>query len=66
MLADRNKADLKTADRNDDDDVEELLTPRERRLQRIEAYEASHYGQRARTVQREVKQRAESASRPSA
>ena len=51
MLADRNEAD------HEDDDVEELLTPRERRLQRIEAYEASHYGQRARTVQREVKQR---------
>jgi len=36
----------------------EELTPRQRRLQRIAAYEQSSYGQRARTVQREAKERA--------
>jgi len=48
------------ADLEPDDDLDALeeLTPRQRRLQRIEAYENSHYGQRARTVQRELKERA--------
>jgi hypothetical protein len=45
------------ADRNDDDELIEL-TPRERRLRRIEAYESSSYGQRARIVQREANDRA--------
>jgi hypothetical protein len=40
-----------------DTDLDEL-TPRQRRLQRIEAYEKSSYGQRARIVQREAKDRA--------
>lgn len=43
---------------DDDHDEPDELTPRQRRLQRIEAYENSHYGQRARTVQREIKERA--------
>lgn len=48
------------AEQEPDDDLDEPdeLTPRQRRLQRIEAYESSHYGQRARTVQREIKERA--------
>jgi hypothetical protein len=41
----------------------EELTPRERRLQRIAAYEQSSYGQRARTVQREAKERASGRTR---
>jgi hypothetical protein len=44
------------ADRNDDDDILEL-TQRQRRLRRIEAYENSSYGQRARIVQREANDR---------
>jgi hypothetical protein len=42
----------------------EELTPRQRRLQRIAAYEQSSYGQRARTVQREAKERASGRQRP--
>jgi hypothetical protein len=41
----------------------EELTPRQRRLQRIAAYEQSSYGQRARTVQREAKERASGRTR---
>jgi hypothetical protein len=44
-------------DRNDDDNDLLELTPRQRRLRRIEAYEASSYGQRARIVQREANDR---------
>ena len=44
------------ADPNDDDLMPEL-TQRERRLKRLEAYEQSSYGQRARIVQREANQR---------
>lgn len=49
-------------DRNEDDPDE--LTARQRRLRRIEAYEASSYGQRARTVQRETRQRAAGLVKP--
>jgi len=45
------------ADRDPDVLDPEELTPRQRRLQRIAAYEQSSYGQRARTVQREAKER---------
>ena len=46
-----------------DTDLDEL-TPRQRRLQRLDAYEKSSYGQRARTVQREAKERAAGRTRP--
>ena len=52
------------ADRSDTELDPDELTPRQRRLQRIAAYEQSSYGQRARIVQREAKERATGRTRP--
>ena len=52
------------ADRSDTELDPDALTPRQRRLQRIAVYEQSSYGQRARIVQREAKERATGRTRP--
>jgi hypothetical protein len=52
------------ADRSDTELDPDELTPRQRRLQRIAAYEQSSYGQRARSVQREAPERATGRTRP--